>query len=350
MTGSKIGFLGQLKQRNLEIPVIHCIIHQEALCGKVIKLCTAMQTVTKIINFIKGGHKFLSHRKFQQFLVDHNAAYTDVPLHCEVRWLSAGNCLEKFFAIRKEILLFLQEFSISKYEEIKSFFENVESLSELAIITDLTNHLNILNLQLQKANQNITQLITHIDSFRRKLILLKNHLEKDIFHFYPCCQIIFNEFGISCNFKNHVHILDEIINQFNTRFNDLSTLRNDLILFENPLTVQIEEQNLQYQEELCTLQNDFSLKSRLEKGVDFFKILDKLIYPNLRNFGLRIFSMFGSTYLCECSFSKMKNIKTDKRSSLNDATLSSLMRTNLSSIDVDIASVVQSHKRPRKSN
>lgn len=205
-------------------------------------------------------------------------------------------------------------------------------------------------MQLQKANQNISQLITHIDSFRRKLILLKNHLEKDSFHFYPCCQILFNEYGINYNFKEHVYIFGEIINQFNTRFNDFSTLRNDLILFESPLTVQIEEQNLQYQEELCTLQNDFSLKSRSEKGVEFLKILNRSIYPNLRNFGLRIFSMFGSTYLCECSFSKMKNIKTDKRSSLNDATLSSLMRTSSSSIDIDIASLVHSHKKPRNSN
>jgi len=44
MTGSKTGFLGQLKHRNMEIPVIHCIIHQKALCGKVVKLSTAMHS------------------------------------------------------------------------------------------------------------------------------------------------------------------------------------------------------------------------------------------------------------------------------------------------------------------
>jgi len=85
MIGSKNGFFGQLKQRSLKVPVIHCIIHQEALCEKVVKLCTAMQIVTKIINTIKGGHKFLSHRKFQYFLEEHNALYKDVPLYCEVR-------------------------------------------------------------------------------------------------------------------------------------------------------------------------------------------------------------------------------------------------------------------------
>ena len=68
-----------------------------------------METITKIINEIKGGHKFLTHRKFKLFLEEHKAVYTDVPLHCPVRWLSAAKCLEIFFAIRKDILLFLKK-------------------------------------------------------------------------------------------------------------------------------------------------------------------------------------------------------------------------------------------------
>jgi len=99
--------------------------------------------------------------------------------------------LQKLFAIRKEILLFLQEQPVSKFKHFKFFFENIESLLKLAVVTDLTNRLNILNLQLQKPNQNVSQLITYTDSFKRKLILLKNYLENDIFHFYPCRFIRF---------------------------------------------------------------------------------------------------------------------------------------------------------------
>jgi len=237
MIGSKTGFFGQLRQRDLKIPLIHCIIHQEALCGKAIKLCTAMKTVTKIINLIKGGHKF------QHFLDEHNAIYTDVPLYCEVRWLSAAKCLEKFFAIRKEIFLFLQEMSIAKDNDFKSLFEDTDFLCELAFITDLTNHLNSLNLKLQKTNQTICQLVSHIDSFRRKLALFKNHLEKDSLHFYPSCQILFEEYGTSCNFKKYIDLINSLISQFDTRFTDFESLRKDLILFENRLTVEIEDQN-----------------------------------------------------------------------------------------------------------
>ncbi|EZA50975.1 SCAN domain-containing protein, partial [Ooceraea biroi] len=114
--------------------------------------------------------------------------------------------------------------------------------------------------------------------------------------------------------------------------------------------IHIKLKNLQFQEELCKLQTDISLKSRTEKGIEFFKILEKSSYLKLINFSLRIFSMFSSTYLCECSFSKMKYIKTDKRSALNDKSLSSLMQTNISNINVDIPTLVDSHKRFRRSD
>jgi len=108
--------------------------------------------------------------------------------------------------------------------------------------------------------------------------------------------------------------------------------------------MQIEEQNIDLQQELCDLQCDLSLKKRAEKGIELFKILNIATYPNLRNFSLRYFSMFGSTYLCECSFSKMKYIKTDRRSCLKDASLSSLMRISTSNIQIDIPSIIESHE------
>ncbi|KAG5328797.1 SCND3 protein, partial [Acromyrmex heyeri] len=101
MTDLKKGFIGQLKQRNLNI--IHCIIHQEALVGK-------METITKIINGIKSGHKFLTHRKFKLFLDEHKAVYTDVPLHCPVRWLSVA----KMKLIKNERRSILNDDSFSR--------------------------------------------------------------------------------------------------------------------------------------------------------------------------------------------------------------------------------------------
>jgi len=126
--------------------------------------------------------------------------------------------------------------SDTKFDEFKSFFEDSDLLCELAFLTDLTNHLNNLNLKLQKTNQTISQLVSDIDSFKRKLLLFKNHIENNIFHFLLCCQILFKEHGISCNFKKHLYSIESLIEQFDTRFSDFDMLRKDLILFENPLT------------------------------------------------------------------------------------------------------------------
>jgi len=52
-------------------------------------------------------------------------------------------------------------------------------------------------------------------------------------------------------------------------FNDFEILRKDLILFENPVTAEIEERNLEFQAELCDLQNDLSLKIARERDKIF---------------------------------------------------------------------------------
>jgi len=118
-----------------------------------------METITKIINEIKDGHKFLTHWKFKLFLDEHKIVYIDVSLHYPVRWLSAAKCLEIFFAIRKDILLFLlsKEMNNSKFHEYISLLEDVIFLTEFAFITDISNQLRFLNLKLQRTNQNISQ-------------------------------------------------------------------------------------------------------------------------------------------------------------------------------------------------
>ena len=119
----------------------------------------------------------------------------------------------------------------------------------------------------------------------------------------------------NCNFKEYIHFLDSLIDEFDTRFTCFEKLRIELILFENPLAISIEGQHIDLQDELCDLQNDISLKT-VKETANFYKVFKKSLYPKLRNFGLRIHSMFGSTYLCQTSFPKMKFIKDERRSSL----------------------------------
>jgi len=87
-------------------------------------------------------------------------------------------------------------------------------------------------------------------------VLFKSHLENNVLHFFSSCQIFFEEHDTNCNFKKQLNVIESLIDQFDTRFSDFETLRKNLIFFENPLIVQIQEQTLEFQEELCDLQCD----------------------------------------------------------------------------------------------
>ncbi|KAI3356026.1 hypothetical protein L3Q82_017298 [Scortum barcoo] len=64
-----------------ELTVYHCIIHQELLGGKALKMEHVMSTITRVVNFIRA--KGLNHHQFKSFLEEFDSKYRDVPCHTE---------------------------------------------------------------------------------------------------------------------------------------------------------------------------------------------------------------------------------------------------------------------------
>ncbi|KAK5855570.1 hypothetical protein PBY51_007235 [Eleginops maclovinus] len=149
----------------------HCILHQEQLCAKNMGLKNAMQDVVAIVNNIRS--KALSHRQFKALLDEMDAQYGDVLYHQEVRWLSRGKVLRCFFDLREEI----REFQAMKTNNIQVPTDS-HWLADLAFLVDITELLNILNLQLQGRDQMITQMYDHVKAFKQKFQLLSRHLSK----------------------------------------------------------------------------------------------------------------------------------------------------------------------------
>lgn len=351
MVGKKSGFVGLLRENGVTCPTIHCVIHQEALCGKSIKQNQVFKLVVKVINMIRGGNRALLHRQLRQFLEDMEAEYGDLPLYNQVRWLSSGKCLERFFQIRKEIPAFLNQFVSSDTTQLEEDLQNTDFLKQLAFLTDITSHLNELNLKLQGRNQLVSDLIGNINGFRNKLRILKFSLENnDLAHFSSCRRLAEELKDEVLDFSVCGANIQEIIDEFNARFKEFERLKSSVLLFNNPLGVDIEDQQTDLQLELCDLQADTFLQTRQEKGPDFFKLLSNERFPNLRKFGQKMTSMFGSTYICESVFSTMKFIKDRCRSRLTDSSLLHLLRLATTELEVNIPALVSAADRPQFSH
>ncbi|PNF24552.1 hypothetical protein B7P43_G05386 [Cryptotermes secundus] len=357
MTGTISGFVGFLRQNQITVPTLHCIIHQEALCAKSIKLSTTMATVTKITNLIRGGNRSLTHRKFLTLLEEMDSAYGDLLLHTEVRWLSRGKCLVRFFELRHEIATFLRE-EVTNSAELQNDLEDVEFLRNLAFLTDITQHLNVLNLQLQGKKQTICQMVGFVDSFRKKLHLFKSALDKNNLLHFPCCRKLSEEEeeeeeeeeGGGLEFRDYSEIIEDLSSEFDRRFNDFESFRPDISLFSNPIHCDIESQPGHLQLELCELQCDPSLNTSQVTGIDFWKLLSPERYPLLRNWALKLCSVFASTYICETAFSSLKHVKSKNRNRLSDVVLSHILRVATSQLEVDFISLVSSFMKPQCSH
>jgi hypothetical protein len=169
MMGRNNGFVGLL-QKEMEVcgygKLIssHCIIHQENLCAKTLNIPHVMSTVVKTINFVRS--RGLHHRQFQSLLATMESEYGDLQYFTEIRWLSRGAMLARFFALREEIGLFMEE----KGRPITEL-NKTEWICDLAFLVDITQHLNDLNVRLQGKEQHIGLMMSHVKAFEVKLRL-----------------------------------------------------------------------------------------------------------------------------------------------------------------------------------
>lgn len=335
MTGKNEGAVALIRKdacANKKLIQYHCIIHQQSLCAKSISFKDVIKDVTKIVNFIRS--QGLNHREFQTFLSQMDAEYGDVVYYTEVRWLSRGKVLKRVFDLKQEISIFME----SKGKVVHQF-KDPNWMADFGYLTDISMHLNDLNIRLQGKNVMIHNLFDQVEAFERKLCLWESQLLKGDFTHFPTlsqCEVQ--------NKEKYSEALSILRSDFSKRFEDFKLNKKMMKLFCAPFSVNVEDYPGNLQMELIEFQCNSDLQEKFKNCglLEFYSLYvegDK--FPEIRSHALFTASLFGSTYICEQLFSRMNNVKSKLRTRISDTHLENSLRIASSDIKANIDQLVK---------
>ncbi|XP_064152161.1 general transcription factor II-I repeat domain-containing protein 2B-like isoform X3 [Loxodonta africana] len=298
-----------------------CIIHQESLCAQKLKMDHVMDVVVSSVNWICS--RGLNHREFTTLLYELDNQYGSLLYHTEIKWLSRGLVLKRFFESLKEI----ESFMLSKGKPVPQL-SSKDWIKDLAFLVDMTMHLNTLNISLQGHSQVVTQMYDLIRAFVAKLCLWETHLARNNLAHFPTLKSVSRD---ESDGLNYIPKIAGLKTEFQNRLSDFKLYESELTLFSSPFSVKIDSVHEELQMEIIDLQCNKILKTKYDKfGIpEFYKYLWSS-YPKYKNHCAKILSMFGSTYICEQLFSIMKLSKTKYHSHLKDSQWDSVLHISTS--------------------
>lgn len=365
MVGKNKGLVNRLitdPKCNENLLSYHCIIHQSVLCCKLSPgLENKMQNVVKITNFIRSKSS-LKHREFKSLLEETEAHFDDLLLHNNVRWLSKGFVLQRFFAVIEDVKVFLSQCSEEVANEHLGFLLDIENnVAAVAFLTDIFRHLNFLNLKLQGNGLLVNELLSEIRIFEKKVALWCDDIRQERLHFPSLKSICDENDGIDIDpFTNFLHDLQS---EFNGRFTDFDKIKNVVQVLNKCFTLKpngkwtneaasvFGSNKAALQMEIIDFQEDTALQDKFQQvpkdlSCEMFwvKYVSGDKYPEMKNLATELCTMFGSTYACESAFSKMNFIKNKFRSRLTDGHLNDLMRISCTASSPNFKNIVQNKK------
>ncbi|CAM4592755.1 unnamed protein product [Lepidochelys olivacea] len=219
--------------------------------------------------------------------------------------------------------------------------EDSSWLIDLAFLADITNKLNILNLELQgKDKRGSNDRFCKIIQSKTDLVDVTYEDEKSLVHSSSLKKMVCDSDFNPSPFVIHIQTLLE---KFEKRFQQFTIIEPVVAFLVNPFTCQIEVTEMatsiasliqvrteDVELEILDLENDIVLKS-CATDENFWNLGDRKTFPALKNVAYKIKSYFGSTYLCEVLFSTMSIIKSKYASQLTDAHLDNCLRKGISS-------------------
>ena len=130
--------------------------------------------------------------------------------------------------------------------------------------------------------------------------------------------------------------------EFSYRFQDCETISDTTKLVAHPHLVETETAPLHLQMELVELKDDEQLVKKFKDEEDQLDTWRGTVkYPNLQELARKTLVLFGSIYVCEAGFSRMKHLKNKYRTRLSDSNLECGLRLMVSSEPPNFASLAE---------
>lgn len=189
---------------------------------------SVMKVVIQTVNFIRS--RSLNHRQFDSLLREKDPIY-GLPHHTEVRWLSQGAVLRRFYDLREEIKQFMEEKGKPVLE-----LHSGEWVQDLAFMVDVTKHLKNLNKQLQGRNTVVTQYYDNIRAFKLKLSLWKTQLSGGDAPHCPCLKHVRATQRVA-DIKRFKDKITGLLRDFEQRFQIFNELETVSKVVCSPFTV-----------------------------------------------------------------------------------------------------------------
>ncbi|KAJ3604801.1 hypothetical protein NHX12_026853 [Muraenolepis orangiensis] len=176
-------------------------------------------------------------------------------------------------------------------------------LCDFAFAVDIFSHMNELNVKLQGKDQFAHDMYTNVRAFKSKLVLFSRQMSNKSFAHFPTLAV---QKEAARNAKKYCKSLDDLHREFCRRFCDFEKIDKSLQLVSCPLSQDPESAPQELQLELIDLQSDSVSKEKFKslKLNDFYASLNETAFPNLRRTAQKMLVLFGSTYVCEQTFSK----------------------------------------------
>ena len=135
-------------------------------------------------------------------------------------------------------------------------------------------------------------------------------------------------------------VLDGVLQEFSNRFQDFERISDATRLVAYSYLVETETAPLNLQMKLVELKNDEQFVKKFKDEEDLLDTWRGAVkYPNLQELARKTPVLFGSTYVREAGFLRMKYLKNKYRTRLSDSILECGLRLMISSEPPNFASL-----------